>query len=258
MGIILEGTFRVWPYPEREAVRVVGFKDYLTGLDALRRIMQAELRPSVVRLYDENESRPRIADFLEYRNHPCICILTFSGLKELVEIEERLALSICARLAGVEGSPEPAHKWMEHRYESLTTQLVFEGRMADTIEVAAPWTALPDIYEGMKDAVFSVESDAQWGAHWSHVYSDGACMYMTFIIPANDDVKAASQYVEIWERAMQACVKAGGTISHHHGVGYFRSKWLIQELGSGHNLLQKLKRAIDPNSIMNPGKLGLS
>jgi alkyldihydroxyacetonephosphate synthase len=69
MGIILEGTFRVLPYPERESIHAVGFKDYLIALEALRKIMQSELRPAVVRLYDEHESRAKIANFPEYANH---------------------------------------------------------------------------------------------------------------------------------------------------------------------------------------------
>lgn len=257
MGIILEGTFRIWPYPEYETVHVLGFEDYLTGIEALRKIMQAELRPAIVRLYDESESRQKIEGFPEYKNHPCLVILTFNGLRELVEVEERLALRICSDLGGVEGSPEPAFKWMQHRFESLSAKPVSQGKMLDTVEVAGSWMVQADLYDGMKEAVISVAPEAHFGAHWSHTYSDGACMYMTFIIPASDEVKAASQHSQIWENCMKACLKAGGTISHHHGVGYFRRKWLVEELGAGHEVLQHLKNGIDPHHIMNPGKLGL-
>ena len=257
LGVIVEGTFRVLPYPKRETVHVVGFKDYMAGLDALRKIMQAELRPAIVRLYDEFESAPKIKDFPEYAQHPCVSMFTFSGLEELVEVEERLTLRICTSSGGMEGSPEPAFRWMEHRFESLSAKPVFEGRMLDTIEIAAPWVALSDIYEGMRDAIFSVREDAHFGAHWSHAYSDGACMYATFIIPASDEAQAAGEHAKIWDRAMKVCLKAGGTISHHHGIGYFRSPWFTEELGPAHGLLQTVKNAIDPNHIMNPGKLGL-
>jgi alkyldihydroxyacetonephosphate synthase len=82
-------------------------------------------------------------------------------------------------------------------------------------------------------------------------------MYMTFIISAEEPEKAADRHQAIWEAVMQICLEEGGTISHHHGVGIFRGKWLKQELGVGHDLLQQLKAAIDPHNIMNPGKLGL-
>jgi len=255
LGIIVEATFRVWPYPEREAIHVVGFKDYLSGLEAIRKIMQSELRPAVIRLYDEHESRPRISTFPEYKNFPCICMFSFNGIKELVEVEKRLALRICSEVGGIEGSPEPAYDWMQKRYESLTVGKVFKDRMADTIEVAATWVNLHDLYEGIKEAIIASTPDVKFGAHWSHFYSDGACMYITFDIPASDETQANSDHEIIWGNAMRACIKAGGTISHHHGIGYLRSKWLKQELGEGHNLLQSIKNAIDPNQIMNPGKL---
>jgi len=257
MGIILEGTFRVLPYPERESIHAVAFKDYLTGLEALRRIMQAELRPAVLRLYDEHESYGKIAEYPEYSGYSCLAMLSFMGLKELVEVEEELSLKICKELGGTEGSPEPVYKWMEHRYESLSAKPVSEGRMMDTIEIAAPWIALPEIYEGAREMIREVNPEAHFGAHWSHMYPDGGCMYMTFIIPASNDAKATSEHSKIWENIMQLTLKEKGTISHHHGIGYFRSKWLVQELGIGHDILKDIKSVLDPNHILNPGKLAL-
>ncbi len=256
MGIILEGTFRVFPYPELETVHGVGFKDYRTALEALRKIMQAELRPAVLRLYDEHESRARIADYPEYGGSPCLGMFTFNGLKDLVKVEERLALDICRELGGIEGSPEPVHKWLGTRYEALSAKPIFEGRMMDTVEIAARWTALPEIYEGISDGVRTVDPKIDFGAHWSHMYPDGGCMYVTFKFSAPDGAAAACQHRKIWEGAMEVCLKAGGSISHHHGIGYFRGPWLVEELNTGHDLLQRLKDGIDPKNIMNPGKLG--
>jgi alkyldihydroxyacetonephosphate synthase len=178
------------------------------------------------------------------------------GLKDLVEVEERLALTICKELGGVEGNPEPVYKWMERRYEALSHKPIFERRMMDTVEISAPWTALPEIYEGMMEVVHTVDPEADAGAHWSHMYPDGGCMYMTFKFSAPEDSPTAAKHGKIWEGVMEVCLKAGGSISHHHGIGYFRGKWLVEELNTGHDLLQTLKDGIDPKNIMNPGKLG--
>jgi len=256
MGIILEGTFRVLPYPERETIHAVGFKDYLIGLEALRKIMQSELRPAVIRLYDEAESKDKIKDYPEYANNPCLCMFTFMGLKELVEVEERMALNICKELGGIEGSPEPVYKWLEHRYEALSHKPIFERRIMDTIEISAKWSAFPEIYEGMKEVIHTIDPKINFGAHWSHMYPDGGCMYATFKFPAPEDGPAASIHNKISEGAMDVCLKAGGSISHHHGIGYYRGRWLVEELNTGHDLLQRLKDGIDPKNIMNPGKLG--
>jgi FAD/FMN-containing dehydrogenase len=55
--------------------------------------------------------------------------------------------------------------------------------------------------------------------------------------------------------AMEATLAAGGTISHHHGIGQVRREWLRRELGSAYPLLVALKHALDPLGIMNPGAL---
>ncbi|MEO8453397.1 MAG: FAD-linked oxidase C-terminal domain-containing protein, partial [Gemmatimonadota bacterium] len=62
-------------------------------------------------------------------------------------------------------------------------------------------------------------------------------------------------YFRIWGAAMEATLAAGGTISHHHGIGRVRREWLSKELGSAYPLLTKLRRAFDPLEIMNPGAL---
>jgi len=56
---------------------------------------------------------------------------------------------------------------------------------------------------------------------------------------------------------MTACLEAGGTISHHHGIGRLRARWLPAELGEFHGVLRAVKRTLDPAGIMNPGALGL-
>jgi alkyldihydroxyacetonephosphate synthase len=49
----------------------------------------------------------------------------------------------------------------------------------------------------------------------------------------------------------------GGSISHHHGIGLVRGPYLPDALGAGFEVLKKLKAALDPRGILNPGKLGL-
>jgi alkyldihydroxyacetonephosphate synthase len=55
----------------------------------------------------------------------------------------------------------------------------------------------------------------------------------------------------------RATMEAGGAISHHHGIGLNRSRFLRAALGSSMGVLASVKRALDPNGILNPGKLGL-
>src|SRR5271170_6154611 len=95
---------------------------------------------------------------------------------------------------------------------------------SDTMEVAAPWSKLGALYDGVRhalgDHVFVM-------AHMSHAYPDGCCIYFSFAGTAgksgdNWDDASERVYDAAWRAALDAAVKAGGTIAHHHGVG--RSK----------------------------------
>ena len=91
--------------------------------------------------------------------------------------------------------------------------------------------------------------------HYSHVYPDGAALYMTTVgFPGEDKLIF---YKKIWQAAMEACLAEGAAISHHHGIGLHRGLWMAEEHVAGLNILRRVKKAFDPEGIMNPGKLGL-
>ena len=92
--------------------------------------------------------------------------------------------------------------------------------------------------------------------HLSHSYLDGACLYFTFAAtPPPDEIEAT--YVALWDAGQRAVLAAGGNLSHHHGVGLNRARFVAEALGSSLGVLQSVKDALDPNGILNPGKLGL-
>ena len=128
----------------------------------------------------------------------------------------------------------------------------------DTMEIAAGWAPLPEVYEAVR-AALAASMDLVM-CHASHAYSDGACLYFTFgAAGSGDEVAVAQRYEAAWAAAMAAAVAGGATITHHHGVGLLRAPWLPAELGEGgFEMLRRIKDALDPLGIANPGKLGLA
>lgn len=93
--------------------------------------------------------------------------------------------------------------------------------------------------------------------HLSHSYIDGACLYFTFVAtPPPDEVDAT--YVALWNAGQRAVLAGGGNLSHHHGIGLNRARFMSDALGSAAVVLQSLKDSLDPNGVLNPGKLGLA
>ena len=133
--------------------------------------------------------------------------------------------------------------------------LTEKGFVVDTLEIAAPWARLDAIYAATVAALLAVEHTRVATAHLSHSYSDGACLYFTFAAtpPAG---AVESTYVALWDAGQRAVLAAGGSLSHHHGVGLNRSRFVPEALGPGLRVLDRLKAALDPEGILNPGKLG--
>ena len=257
IGIITEVTLRVFRRPEAERGAVLAFPTCGDAWEAARRILQAELRPAVVRIYDEAESRERTKGVDVFGTRPVLSILQFAGPDPLVEVEERLSLAIAAGCGAVPGPIALYERWEEARFTSLSKPWQERGYYVDTIEVAATWSALPAMYEAMGAAVAAIAPDAHFGAHWSHAYPEGACQYMTMRLPPMENARALELHAAVWDEVETLALAHGGTIAHHHGVGLFRGKWMREELGVGLDVLQGIKDAIDPETLFKPGTLGL-
>ena len=124
---------------------------------------------------------------------------------------------------------------------------------------SAPWAALPALFDEVLVALGAIDGTLVASAHQSHAYSDGACLYFTFAGrgPEGDDDWRERFYRQAWDTVIQAALGHGAAISHHHGIGLNRSRFLPRALGSGFDVLARLKESLDPVGILNPAKLGL-
>jgi len=213
------------------------------GASVLRRILR---RPGVLnRLVDAAPS-----DLLG----GATLILVFEGSSEEGEADlaraRALALSIGARDLG----DGPARHWLAHRYSvSYRQSAVFmAGAFSDTMEVAAPWSRLGDLYRSVREAL---GKNVFVMAHLSHAYPDGCSIYFTFAGSAPTPSAMEAVYDATWRKALDAAISAGGTLSHHHGVGRSKAPRLGAELGLGVDIVHALRGVLDPASIMNPGNL---
>jgi alkyldihydroxyacetonephosphate synthase len=127
--------------------------------------------------------------------------------------------------------------------------------IVDTIEVASTWDRIDDLYAGVLAGMRAVPGILVASGHSSHSYGTGTNIYFTFAARPERSEDLEALYFAIWRAAMEATLAAGGTISHHHGIGRVRREWLARELGSAYPLLGSIRRALDPLGIMNPGTL---
>ncbi|HEY1278769.1 MAG TPA: FAD-binding oxidoreductase, partial [Acidimicrobiales bacterium] len=252
LGVITGVRLRVHPLPPVEWRASFGFTSFAAGIDACRRILRRGATPAVLRLYDGAESA---------RSHGgdgtrCVLLVLDEADDALIAATRRIVEDECTDAARLDTGLVDA--WLEHRNDvSALDALTRKGFVVDTMEISAPWVRLPEIYVATVAALLAVPDCRVATAHLSHSYSDGACVYFTFAAtPPADAVDAT--YVALWDAGTRTVLAHGGSLSHHHGVGLNRSRFVAEALGPAAGVLGRVKAALDPAGILNPGKLGLA
>lgn len=252
LGVILGAVLRVHRTPESVLGRGYGFPDLASGLAAMRAIMQSGIKPLVLRLYDPEDTAFNGYDLPE---GGCLLVVANAGLSSIARAE---ADAVKRLASGADDLGDaPWLRWQKHRFdlsaERLKSFLEPPGSYLDTIELAAPWTVLPDLHEKVKPAI-AVGGLAL--CHFSHAYEQGCCAYFTFGGSGDSEQDARSAYMRAWEGAMTIALELGATITHHHGVGRVRARWVADELGGWMRVWRSIKEGVDPNGIMNPRAVG--
>lgn len=278
LGVITQATVRVRPLPESEAFYGVFFPTWQQGCEAVRQIIHQGTGVSMARLSDADETETTLRlsgkdQFVEFARRglstigygPERCLLIFgaTGNTATVRFAVRQTRAAVRRCGGLFTGQMAGKLWRKSRFLSpyLRNVLWERGYAIDTLETAVPWSQVLTTAEAIKAAIHRAHEEAGEKvlviAHLSHVYRDGASIYITYLYRRSRDPE---QTLDHWQRmksaASQAIVAHGGTISHQHGVGVDHAPYLHREKDSlGMQVLQDMIHSLDPNGMMNPGKL---
>lgn len=281
MGILTRATVRVRRMPEREKFLGYFFHRWEDGAQAVRDIVQSGLRVSMLRMSNAMETTTTLA----LAGKESLVGVANLGLRLLRYGEERslLVMGITAEhgsediWAGTESAAEliaRAHGglstgtligkiWKKSRFHTpyLRNTLWEKGYALDTLETAVPWSQVEStagqIQEALRNGLEPEGERVLVFAHLSHVYTDGASIYVTYLYRrAEDPALTLERWRTLKTAASRVIVANGGTISHQHGVGSDHTPYLEAEKGNlGMQALAAACRAFDPDGMMNPGKL---
>lgn len=277
-GFITQATVRVRPLPEREGFYACFFRDWESGAAAVRTMVQAGLLVSMLRLSDAQETETTLAlsgrdrllpwadqglRLLGYGPQRCMLLYGVTGHRYQAGKTRRRLSAIARANGGLPVGGMIGEQWRKSRFRSpyLRNTLWERGYAIDTLETAIRWSSvLPTaakIKEAIGDGLADLDERVLVFCHLSHVYENGASIYVTYLFRrAADPDETQRRWQQLKDGASKVIVAQGGTISHQHGVGADHAPYLAAEKGQlGLQLMQTIGLSLDPNGLLNPGKL---
>jgi alkyldihydroxyacetonephosphate synthase len=244
LGVITSVTLRVRPLPASRRFEGWRFESFQAGTNAVRRLAQDGPLPAVLRLSDEFETATG-----SHGSGGCLLVAGYEG-------GGPDAAQVLREAGGTPLGAEPGEEWAATRFAApyLRDAMLDAGAFVEVVETATFWSRLPDLYAGVRTALLEALDPALVLCHISHVYETGASLYFTVVCALGDD--PLGRWAAAKAQASDAILAAGGTISHHHGVGTDHRAWYEREIGPlGVQALRAVKSRLDPNGILNPGIL---
>jgi alkyldihydroxyacetonephosphate synthase len=268
-GILVEVTFKIFRYmPENRQYFAFMFPSWEDAVRASQEVMQGEFgHPAVFRISDGEETetslrmyggRYGVVDaFLRSRGlkkeQRCLLMGTAEGEKGYARHVKRMVRKIARRHGALYLSGWPARMWEKDRYSHpfLREDMMDFDVMIDTVETPVTWSNIHTVYAAIREFVKS-HPDTMCLTHASHFYPQGTNLYAIF----GTRFTSKHEFQTLRNGVVDRMVAAGGSPTHHHGVGKLFAPWMQEHLGKEQMaVLRALKRHFDPNNIMNPGSL---
>ncbi len=255
LGIITELTVRLYGIPEVVSAAVCNFDTVRNAVTAVSTIIQCGVPIARVELLDANTLRA-VNKFsnLDYAEQPTL-FFEFHGSAQGVREQAELTQSITADLGGRDfqwttSAEGRSALWRARHNVHYALQAMRPSARIWSTDVCVPISALPDCIE---ESAADVAGASFFVGMVGHV-GDGNFHLGLVINPDNPDEMAEANGIN--ERVVMRALALGGTCTGEHGVGYGKSEFLPIELGTDAlDVMRSIKAALDPNGILNPGKI---
>jgi alkyldihydroxyacetonephosphate synthase len=269
LGVITAVRVEVRPLPDVRVYEGWRFDTFAAGCAAIRRLAQDGPLPTVLRVSDEAETAVNLARPTQLGQRGggeagrtsggALAITGYEGTAEDVERRRGGAREVIRSL-GAHSDPAAGADWYEQRYRGpyLRDALLDAGALVETLETATFWSGIEHLYDAVRGTLQTTLSELGTPpvvlCHISHVYRSGACLYFTVAAAQLEDPLA--QWSAAKAAASDAILAAGGSITHHHGVGIDHREHYAREVGPlAVEALRAVKATLDPAGILNPGVL---
>ncbi len=268
-GIVTELTWKISRYmPENHSRFSFIFPDWKSSVNAAREISQGEFgMPAVFRISDPEETHlglklygiegTLLDKMMSARGYKpmqrCLFLGTAEGEKNFSKNVKRQVKKIAKKYNGMYLTSFPVKKWESGRYRDpyLREDLGDYGILMDTLETSVRWDNLFEVHKKVRNFIKSRPKTIAM-THASHFYAQGTNLYFIFLIKENN----YDEYIKFQRGVINAIYEAGGSLSHHHGIGRMIKPWMEKYYSKEEiDAFKVLKKHFDPKFILNPGNL---
>ncbi|XP_002399350.3 alkyldihydroxyacetonephosphate synthase, peroxisomal [Ixodes scapularis] len=289
LGVVTQVTIRVRPLPECQRYGSIVFPTFEPGVACLREVTRQQIRPASIRLMDNTQFifgqalKPEANSLLAPLwdgfkrfyvtrvkgfevDKMCVATLLFEGSKQEVDMQEKRVYEIAAKFGGLAAGEENGLRgYMLTFVIAYIRDLGLDfSVVAESFETSVPWDRVVDLCRNVKDVIVrechshGVSLPPLASCRVTQTYDAGACVYFYFAFNYTGVQDPVHVYEEIEAAAREEILACGGSISHHHGVGKIRKRWLEQTISStGVQMLRAVKQSVDPQNIFANGNLML-
>ncbi|XP_054713669.1 alkyldihydroxyacetonephosphate synthase, peroxisomal-like [Uloborus diversus] len=287
LGVVTEVVIRVRPVPPCTKYGSIVFPSFEPGVACLQEVVRQQLKPASIRLMDNEQFtfghalKPQSASVMAtlfdhlkklyitqikgFDVHKmCVATLLLEGKKEDVEALEKRIYNIAAKFGGVAAGEDNGKRgYMLTFVIAYIRDLGLDyGVVSESFETSVPWDRVTDLCRNVKDRIqrevrgHGIQFPAFASCRVTQSYDVGACVYFYFAFNYQGVSDPVHTYESIEAAARDEIISSGGSISHHHGVGKLRKRWMRQTVSSvGVQMLQAVKERVDPLNIFANGNL---
>jgi len=287
LGVVTEVTMKIRPIPECKKYGSIVFPNFESGVACMREIAKQRCAPASIRLMDNEqfqfghalkpEVKSTFSSFVEglkkvyltrYKGFDLsrisVATLLFEGGREEVKQQEKRVYEIAAAHGGIPGGEENGMRgYMLTFVIAYIRDIGFDYYVvSESFETSVPWDRVLNLCRNVKERILQeckarkIQYDPFATCRVTQTYDAGACVYFYFGINYRGLPNPVETYDEIEACAREEILANGGSISHHHGVGKVRKRWVQRTISApGVGALRAIKQYIDPQNIFNNGNL---
>jgi alkyldihydroxyacetonephosphate synthase len=279
-GIITQAVIKVHSIPEAKDYGSLVFPTFKTGVDYLRALRETGTVPASIRLVNNIEFRmgqalkpehtfcagvtSSIQKFVLLKvkgfnpDAMCACTYLAEGTSEEVAHQRKTILRVAKRFGALSGGSANGK-----RGYALTFGIAYIrdfvsklGIVGETFETSVPWSRIHHVTQGVTEELdrqmdqLGIQGRPYFTYRVTQTYHTGVCIYFTLAFSGKGLEDPSATYHTAETALRQVIMDNGGSLSHHHGVGKLRAKFLPQvQSEASSQVMRDVKRAMDPNNV---------